>query len=277
MARFAGALDNLDLPTWDQIQALLPPALVFIGGLLLIRILATLIIRTVAKGVRDQYRLVLRKTIVYIGTGVLIVVTLNVAGVSIGALLGAAGVVGIAIGIASQASLSNIISGLFLLSERFYEVGDVVRVGEYTGVVYSVDLLSVKLRTFDNVLIRVPNQKLIESDLVNITRFPIRRMDFVINTPFEQSLAAGLEALRFVASTSDFVLEEPEPFVMFRGYSQNGIDLLLGIWFERANYVSARNEVSQRVQAVFAERRLKFEVNAVRMTESSPTQGLVRL
>ena len=75
---------------------------------------------------------------------------------------------------ASQTSVSNIISGIFLISEQPFQVGDLIKVGETKGVVLSIDLLSIKLRTFDNQLVRIPNENLIKNELSNITRFPIR-------------------------------------------------------------------------------------------------------
>ena len=76
---------------------------------------------------------------------------------------GTAGIAGIAIGFASQTSVSNIISGIFLISERPFSVGDQIQVGTTKGIILSIDLLSVKLRTFENQLIRIPNESLIKS------------------------------------------------------------------------------------------------------------------
>ena len=198
----------------------------------------------------------------------MLVAVLNAAGVSVGALLGAAGVVGIAVGIASQASLSNIISGLFLVSERFFEIGDVVRVGEQTGVIYSIDLLSIKIRTFDNVLIRIPNQQLIEQNIVNITRFPIRRMDFVITVPLNAPVQEVLAALREATTCSGCALVEPEALCLFKGYAEGGAQYTLGVWFERTNFVKVRNGISAAVQRALRERGIAFEVQPIRIVNS---------
>ncbi|MDZ7816437.1 MAG: mechanosensitive ion channel [Planctomycetota bacterium] len=102
---------------------------------------------------------------------------LDELGYKLTALLGAAGIAGIAIGFAAQTSLSNIISGFFLLSERPFAQGDLVQCGSDTGFVLSVSLLSVKMRTFDNKLIRIPNENLIKKEVYNLTKFPIRRVN----------------------------------------------------------------------------------------------------
>jgi small-conductance mechanosensitive channel len=59
----------------------------------------------------------------------------------------------------------------------FVAVSDVVKVGNTTGVVLFIDLLSVKLRTFDSQYIRIPNDALSKTEVINVTRLPIRRLD----------------------------------------------------------------------------------------------------
>lgn len=253
------------LPPMPEWEAIVSAGVVFLVGLIVLRVVTRMLMNAIGRGLRDQSRELIRKAIVYIGATVLFVMVLNAAGVSVGALLGAAGVLGIAIGIASQASLSNIISGLFLVSERFFEIGDVVKIGTHTGTVFAIDLLSVKIKTFDNVLIRVPNQQLIEQDIVNVTRFPVRRMDFTVIVPSTVNVARALDGLSAAGQRVDAVLEEPAPFVLFRGFRENGSELLLGVWFERQNYVAVRNGVAAALQAVFAERHIPIRTHSVQV------------
>ncbi len=236
-----------------------------------------MLMKAVGKNLREQSSELLRKMIVYTGVTVLFVMVLNAAGVSVGALLGAAGVLGIAVGIASQASLSNIISGLFLVSERFFEIGDVVKIGDHTGSVQSIDLLSIKLRTFDNLLIRIPNQQLIEKDFLNVTRFAIRRMDINVTVSPQYDVERVLEALRSIADGVPQVLDEPEPLCIASEFGENGLNVRLGVWFERSNYVVVRNAVFARMQQVFKERGIPIRTrtvtidgNAAKLREGSP-------
>lgn len=269
MGQLLGRFSDFDMKSLPEWEAVMSALVVLIVGFLVLRLGTRMIMKALGKGLREQSRALLRKTIIYSGATVLFVMVLNAAGVSVGALLGAAGVVGIAIGIASQASLSNIISGLFLVSERFFEIGDVIRVGQHTGNVFAIDLLSVKIKTFDNVVIRVPNQQLIEQDLVNITRFPVRRMDFTVIVPAHERIERVLDALRSAAVSVEQVLEEPEPLLMFKEFEQNGARLLLGVWFERPNFVSVRNGVAAAIQQVFAERNISIRTTSVELITSS--------
>ena len=167
------------------------------------------------------------------------------------AVFGAAGVIGIVVGIASQTSIGNIVSGFFLVSEKSFEIGDVVRLGDKSGTVYSIDLLSVKIRTFDNVLIRVPNQTVISTELINVTRFPVRRMDFNISVAYKEGLKKVKSILQEVAKNNPLCLEEPEPVIIFQNFGNSGIEILLGVWFEKVNFLKVKNSVFLEVKAAF--------------------------
>lgn len=263
MSVINNTLENLsfgEIANWERLAFGL---FLFLIGFILLRIMTRVIARSVGKGLRDQGRELFRKVLLYIGTAMLTVSVLNATGVSVTGLLGAAGVVGIAVGIASQTSLSNVISGLFLVSERFLEIGDVIRIGDQTGTVYSIDLLSIKLRTFDNVLLRIPNQNLIEQSISNVTRFPIRRLDFLVTLPIGQSLSTSIEALREAGASYSLVMEEPEPIVVIREQTQHGWLVMLGVWFERQNFVAVRNNVTIAIQDVFSRRRLKIQTAVI--------------
>jgi small-conductance mechanosensitive channel len=274
MGALLGRFRFEELPSLPEWESLLSAIVVLIIGFVILRVSTRMLMKALGRGLRDQSRELVRKTILYVGATVLFVMVLNAAGVSVGALLGAAGVIGIAIGIASQTSLSNIISGLFLVSERFFEIGDILKVGETSGVVVSIDLLSVKIKTFDNILVRIPNQQLIEQNITNVTRFPVRRMDIVVIVAGSVPVSVAIETLRNAATSLGTVLEEPEPLVLFRGFVENGTELLLGVWFERANYVAVRNAMAQAIQTLFHERGLPIRTRSIVVQEDSSRERL---
>ncbi|HKK48134.1 MAG TPA: mechanosensitive ion channel domain-containing protein [Alkalispirochaeta sp.] len=274
MAQLMGNVRSVDLSVLPEWEAIAGALLVLLVGFLVLRITIRIVMKAMARGMRDQSRELLRKTLLYVGAVLLFVMVLNTAGVSVGALLGAAGVVGIAVGIASQASLSNVISGFFLVSERFFEIGDVVRIGENTGTIASIDLLSVKVKTFDNILIRVPNQRLIEQDIFNITRFPLRRMQFTIVVPTQIALAKVFEALETAAGNVADVLQEPEPFIFFRAFTENGSEVVAGVWFERQNFIRVRNDMAQSIQSVFSSRGIPIRTRAIALLEDMPQKSI---
>jgi len=222
--------------------------LTLVIGLLIIRAVLAIVSATVMKKVSDHNRLLLHKIIVYIGTLVLIMLILGELGVNVATLLGAAGILGIAIGFASQTSVSNIISGLFLLGEKPFSIGDVIKVGDKTGIILSIDLMSIKIRTFDNLFIRLPNERVLNTEVVNITRFPIRRLDIAVSVAYKEDLGRVQVILAEIAIKNRWVLSEPEPLILIQNFGGSGIEFLVGVWFLKSDFVQLKNTLMQEIK-----------------------------
>src|SRR5699024_9803457 len=156
--------------------------------LLLARFLASMMMRLVTGRLDAHRSMILRRTAFYLVLGLAVATALNTLGFKLGVLLGTAGVLSVAIGFASQTSVSNLISGLFLVGERPFGIGDSIKVGATSGEVLAIDLLSVKLRTFDNLLVRIPNETLIKSEVVNLSRFPTRRIELALRIGYKEDI-----------------------------------------------------------------------------------------
>jgi small-conductance mechanosensitive channel len=220
-------------------------------GFPVVLLIATLASRALRKRLSLQGAMLLRKGIIYLGTMVILISVLYQSGYKLTALLGAAGIVGIAIGFASQTSVSNVISGIFLISERSFEVGDVIIVGDTKGVVLSIDLLSVKLRTFDNQFIRIPNESLIKTQLTNITRFPIRRLDIHVGVAYKEDVDKVSKTLLDVADKNTLCLDEPAPLVRFQEFGDSALQFLLAVWCTRDDYYALKSNLRREVKERF--------------------------
>ncbi len=131
----------------DLLVSIARAVAILVVGFIAARITVYLIGRTMTKRFSEQAVMITRKVVLYSGFLIVIMVVLADLGLNLSALLGALGIAGIAIGFAAQTSVSNVISGMFLISEKPFETGDIVRVGDNTGVVLSIDLLSIKIRS----------------------------------------------------------------------------------------------------------------------------------
>ena len=224
---------------------------ILIIGVSSIQLIAFMLRRSLRKQLSRQRMMLITRTVVYTGYTGLVLIVIKELNYDLTALFGAAGVVGIVIGVASQTSIGNIISGLFLVGEKSFELGDVIRIGDKTGTVYSIDLLSIKIKTFDNLLIRIPNQSVISSELTNVTRFPIRRLDFQIGVAYKEDLRKVKSVLESVARNNPLCLEEPEPYILFQTFGDSSINITLGIWFGKANYTAVKNSVFVEIKEAF--------------------------
>ena len=210
-------------------------------------------------GQLDSNQQVLLARISFYGLwGLFIASALSDLGFNLGILLGAAGILTVAIGFASQTSASNIISGVFLLGEKPFVVGDVIRIGSTTGEVVSIDLLSVKLRTFDNLFVRIPNETMIKSEITNLQRYPIRRYDLQVGVAYKEDIPRVREVLMAVADANPLCLDEPQPLIIFRGFGQSSIDHQFSVWAKTENFLQLRNTIPAEVHAAFEERGIEI-------------------
>ena len=249
-------------------EQLLKVVIIIVAGFIIIRLLRALLMRTVFKRANKQNQMMIRKLINYSGFILLLIIILSELGISLTALLGAAGILGIAFGVASQKSLGNIISGFFMVTEKSFEIGDVITVGDKTGVVHSVELLSIMLKTFDNLLIRIPNETLISTDIINITRFPIRRMDLSVSVSYKSDLNLVMKTLRRIGAENPYCLDEPAPFLMISSFDDSGISLRFGVWFDKTQYIDTRNSIMNTIIEEF--RRLNIEIPFPQVTINHP-------
>ncbi len=212
-------------------------------------------VRWVKRWVTSQYSaqqaLLVGKLVLYPGVVLILVMTLSELGFQLAPLLGAAGILGIAVGFASQTSVSNVISGFFLIGERPFQVDDVIQVGDTVGRVLSIDTLSVKLRTFDNRFIRIPNETIVKSQVTTVTRFPIRRLDVNVGVAYKEDIPRCREVLLDVARANPRALMEPEPTVFFDGYGDSSLDLRLAVWTMRENFFTLKNTILEEIKARF--------------------------
>src|SRR5690554_1007647 len=226
-------------PFEDWIWALLT----FIVGVFIVRLIDFIARIFIHRVVPEKHAPMLVKIIRYAAYTVVMIIALSRAGVDLSVLLGAAGILTVAIGFASQTSASNVISGLFLVGERPFVVGDIIRVDTIVGVVETIDFVSVKLRTFDNLYARIPNETIFKSTIVNHTHYPIRRIDF----EFPLAPEADLERLRTRmlerVQRIPTVLDEPAIDMQLLGFLPAGVHVRFCAWTTRAQFRETRTLV----------------------------------
>ena len=234
----------------------LPALLFLVVGTAVSRVVSQVLGRVAGRWTSPHYASLMGRSTWYGLLALVVTGALRELGFDLSVVLGLAGVATVAVGFAAQTSMSNVISGLFLLVERPFELGDVVRVEQTTGVVTSIDLLSVKLRTFDNLFVRIPNETLVKAELTNLTRYPVRRLDLLVGVDVD----ADLERVRTVAlaalAACQSVLAEPAPRVLFTGVVDQGVTMSVIAWGETASYLELRDEVIVRVMAALRAERV---------------------
>ena len=251
--------------------------LVLAVGLPFARLLSRGAERAVERSPSPEFAAPAARAVSYSLTAITFALTLEVLGFDLGVLLGAAGLVTVALGFAAQTSASNLISGIFLIFEGSFKVGDVIQVAGTVGTVISVDLLSVKVRTFDNLLVRIPNETLVKSELTNLTRYPLRRVDVVVTVPHETDLTRVQAALFDAADDDPEFLEQPAPEVRILELNELGVRVQVLAWVATNNVVSGKTKLMAAVKAAFdrAQLRVATPERVVRLVPEGAPQSQV--
>ncbi len=236
-----------------SLLAILRAAILVAAGLLVASLAGRLTRRVLRQRLSAQTTQLLRRIVFYGVLALFIASAMRELVFSLAVIMGAAGVLTVALGFASQTTASNLISGLFLIGERSFEIGDIIRVGDTTGEVLSIDALSVKLRTFDNLFVRIPNETLIKSEVTTLTRFPIRRLDLKLGGAYKEDINQVREVLMAVADANTLCLDEPVPLFIFSGFGDSALDIQFSVWARRENFLALRNGITAEIKSAFDE------------------------
>ena len=259
-----GNLNDLSSINWSElitlgrISTLINVLLLIIIGIPLCFFLSKWIRKYITEKISAQQGMIFSKVILYTGLVIIVISVLYNLNFELAPLLGAAGIIGIAIGFASQTSVSNIISGFFLMAEKPFEVNDIISIGNTTGIILSIDLLSIKLKTFDNKFVRIPNETIIKTEVTNITRFPIRRIDLEIGVAYKENIDKVKKILLEIAKKYPLCLNEPKPLIIFKGFGNSSIDLQLLVWATKADWLNVKNSMYEEVKKRFDEEGIEI-------------------
>lgn len=251
-------MELLTLLSSGKTLILLRVVALFLIGLPSAYLLSKWLRKIVSAKVAPQPGMVLSKLFYYTGIFIILFSALHELGFHLETLLGAAGIVGIAVGFASQTSVSNIISGIFIMMERPFVIHDFITVDNVTGQVLSIDMLSVKLRTEDNRFVRIPNETIIKNRLTNITRFPIRRIDIRLAVAYKEDIGRVRGILTDIAHTNPVCLREPEPQVVLSEFGPSSVNFVFMVWASSTNLLTLQNSIQEDIKRRFDEERIEI-------------------
>jgi len=165
--------------------------------------------------------------------------------------LTSAGVVGtiltILVTFSAQASISNIFSGVFILVEHPFQEGDAIQVGENVGIVQKIGTLSTWIRTFDNIMLRIPNSQLLSSVIQNYTRYEVRRIETTVTIAYKEDPVRAIGTIKEALGPEPLFLARPQPVVIASSFGDYGFRVRVMVWIDNRDYFDS---VSRLVEVV---------------------------
>lgn len=167
---------------------------------------------------------------------------LGVQTTSIIAVLGAAS---LAVGLALQGTLSNVAAGMMLLILRPYRVGDLININGNIGKVQRLDLFMTQMADANNVRIMVPNSKVFDDTILNLSGQQTRRMELKIGVGYGCDLNQARDVLTAAAALQAKVLKDPPPWCGVTNLLDSAVELTLQAWTTSPDYWQGKADVFQ--------------------------------
>ncbi|WP_010477943.1 mechanosensitive ion channel family protein [Thermococcus zilligii] len=177
-------------------------------------------------------------------------IALNIAGFTgrLTTIFAAAGITGIVLGFASQTVVANFISGIFMYFDKPLKIGDPVEVAGYSGIVHDIRILSTRIRTWDGVLVRIPNEKLFNSEIKNLMKYPARRVDITVGIAYKEDAGKAIEVIKKTLDEMPYVLAEPAPAVFVDNLGDSSVNISIRAWAPKEKWFDVRTQIVQRVK-----------------------------
>lgn len=197
---------------------------------------------------------VLKEIFKYTILALAITIILKVWGMDIGPLILSLGIVGIAVGFAARDTLSNFISGIFILAEKSFRVGDTIEISGQTGKIKKMGFRVTTMTTPDNKVITVPNSAFSKTPYLNYTTMTTRRVDLKINIPYELDLEVVTPELLKAAGSLSWAKTQPKPNILISELSDVGVKLTLSVWTSKPQRVAEyQTQLAQRVKEILVQ------------------------
>jgi len=187
-----------------------------------------------------------------------LIAALGRVGVQTASVIAVLGAAGLAIGLALQGSLSNLAAGVLLVTFRPFRSGEYVDLGGVAGTVLQVQIFSTTLRSADGRMVVIPNGKIIANNIINFSREPVRRNEFIIGVAYDSDIDKVKQLLTNIIESDDRILKDREMTVRLNELGASSINFVVRIWSHSGDLQSVYWDVLERVKRDFDANGISF-------------------
>lgn len=250
-----GFAESILLWLQANIMQIIGAVAVLVIGLLVASFLSRAAERALTKSSRFEPTIAnfLSNIVKYALWAVVLVTVLSQFGVETTSIIAALGGMALAIGLALQGTLSNVASGVMILVQRPFVVGEAITVDRFTAVVQRIGLFTTELRQFDGLYVMVPNSELWNQPIINLNRNPTRRFELIVGIGYGDSMAKARETLLALAEADERVLDDPAPQAFVASLDDSSVGIGLRVWCATSDYLSLSWDLTEAAKAKFDE------------------------
>lgn len=174
------------------------------------------------------------RTFRVVGLSLVALMVLAQLGVNVTAIVAGLGITGLALGFAAKDTLENFISGVTILLDKPFQVGDTIRIEDVYGTVEDISLRSTRVRTLANRLMVMPNTLMINQKLINFSRRGVLRVDVDFSIAYKEDIDATRAVVLETVEGDERLVSDPAPEVVVRGLNDSSVDLQLRLFVRDA-------------------------------------------
>ena len=233
------------------LSKILPTLIILALGILVIQLLVKAVEKILAKSKLEKAAYSLILSVIKVAAYVLLaLVAASKLGLDVTGIVALASVLTLAVSLALQNILANVIGGFTLLYTKPFSSGDFVEIAGQSGSVQEIGLTYTKLATGDNKLVSIPNSAVVAAQITNFTVTGKRRVDISVSASYDSAVEDVLDALREAAKVPT-AMEDPAPFVAVDSYGDSAINYILRIWSTADDYWTTRFDANKKVKEIF--------------------------
>ena len=231
---------------------LLPTLILAAAGILMIRVILKLVDKSISRTRLERAAVSLirsaLKVVLWLLLGLMIASRL---GIDVTGVVALASVASLALSLALQDALANVIGGFTLLTNHPFRSGDYVEIAGQGGTVQTIDITYTKLTTADNKTISIPNSAVVASQIVNYSTSGIRRVDINVTASYDSPIATVKAALLEAAKLTTVLTEPAAPFTGVVSYGDSAINYTLRVWTTSAEYWNTYFTITENIKQEF--------------------------
>ncbi len=225
---------------------------IFILGRMVAQLLASAARKVMGKAGFDTLLVDFLGSIIYAVLLVMVVLSsLEQLGVNTTSALAVLGAAGLAVGLALKDSLANFASGVMLIIFRPFKVGDFIEAGGTSGVVEEIQIINTVFRTGDNRTVIVPNSKIYDGVIVNISARKTRRIDLVMTVGYDDDLKKVRQIMMGIMEADERILKDPEPAILLADLADSSINFNVRPWVNSSDYGIVRSDLLEAFKTAF--------------------------
>lgn len=170
-------------------------------------------------------------------------------------------IVGLALSLSLQGTLSNLFSGMTILTTKPFTAGDYVMIGDADGLIKQVELFYTTMVTFDKRTIFIPNSQVTDAKIMNYSRERERRVQIDLGLDYSTPVELAKETLIGVAKVDERVLADPAPVVVILAYEDSAVRYSLRAWVKTEDYWDVFFALNERVNKALREKGISITYN----------------